>query len=451
MENTAYLGIDVSKGYADFILLGPGKNILEKTFQLTDSVEGRKRLLSLIQSWFDEGLQTLYCGVESTGGYEDNWYRMLKGMSGHYNVKTARLNPKAVMAVSDASMRRSITDAVSAENIAIYLIAFSDKIQYENLQGSQDFKEGRTQYSFIRMIVKQKVQLLNQLEKVLYQYFPEVLRYCRRRMPAWLLQMLIKYPCAQSALKAGVTRLSAINGITKSKAEALLQKFEKRDVPVSEAIRHVITRTARMILQNEEMIESEKQFLSEQYKEHPDVVLLQSIPGIGLDTAALIMIEIEDVHRFDTAARLCAYFGVHPSYKQSGDGMWKTGMSKKGRGQIRAALYMSGMTGLRFNPLLKQVYARFRAKGMKHYQAMGVVMHKLLRIIYGVLKSKKAFDAQVDHKNVARAEEKKEQKQKEQQQTNKEQKQSKNRFQPINIEGPISRRTADKIIKQIAS
>jgi hypothetical protein len=270
-------------------------------------------------------------------------------------------------------------------------------------------------------------------------------------MPAWLLQMLVKYPCAQSALNAGVDNLSAIKGITTSKAEALLKKFEKSDVPVSEAICHVITRTARMILQKEELIENEKHYLSEQYKDHPDVVLLQTIPGIGLDTAVLIMIEIEDVNRFETAARLCSYFGVHPSYKQSGDGMWKTGMSKKGRGQIRAALYMSGMTGLRFNPILKQTYARFRAKGMKHYQAMGVVMHKLLRIIYGVLKSKKVFNVQVDEKNAAQAEEKRQQKQMDQKQTKKEQKQSKNRFQELNIDGPISRRTADKIIKQIAT
>ena len=43
---------------------------------------------------------------------------------------------------------------------------------------------------------------------------------------------------------------------------------------------------------------------------------------------------------------------------------------------------------------------------MKHYQAMGVVMHKLLRIIYGVLKSKKGYDPDVDEKNVLKAAEK---------------------------------------------
>ena len=451
MKKIGFLGIDVSKGYADFILLDEHKNIMEKVFQLKDDQEGRNLLRKIIQRWFSNGLQKLYCGVESTGGYENNWYGMLKGMSLAFNLKVARLNPKGVKAVSDAALRRTITDAVSAHNIAVYLIAFSDKVQYDVKEGSLLFKEGRTHYTFVRMMVKQKVQFLNQLEKVLYQYFPEVLRYSRRRMPVWLLHLLVKYPCAQAALKAGSTKLSAIKGISKIKAEALLGKLEQRSAPVSDQIRHVISRTAKLILQKEELIEEEKGFLAEQYQDHPDVKLLQTIPGIALDTAVLLMLEIEDVSRFDTAGKLCAYFGVHPTYKQSGDGMWKVGMSKKGRGQIRAALYMSGLSGVRYNEILKEVYARFRAKGMKHYQAMGVVMHKLLRMIYGILKTKQAFNAGVDQKNVAKASEVQQEKEKTNKGEQKARKQSKNRFQEISIEGPISRITAGKIQKQIAS
>ena len=50
---------------------------------------------------------------------------------------------------------------------------------------------------------------------------------------------------------------------------------------------------------------------------------------------------------------------------------------------------------------------------MKHYQAMGVCMHKLLRIIYGVLKNQTKFNETVDEKNQQQAADK--QKQKEQQ------------------------------------
>lgn len=38
---------------------------------------------------------------------------------------------------------------------------------------------------------------------------------------------------------------------------------------------------------------------------------------------------------------------------------------------------------------------------MNHYQAMGVVMHKLLRIAYGVLKNRCPYDPAIDQKNRA--------------------------------------------------
>ena len=74
MSTAAFLGIDVSKGYADFLLLDANKEILEEGFQLADNRDGRKQLRELITKWISLGIETLYCGVESTGGYEDNWF-----------------------------------------------------------------------------------------------------------------------------------------------------------------------------------------------------------------------------------------------------------------------------------------------------------------------------------------------------------------------------------------
>jgi transposase len=109
------------------------------------------------------------------------------------------------------------------------------------------------------------------------------------------------------------------------------------------------------------------------------------------------------------------------------------------------------LASIRYNPLLKQVYARFRAKGMKHYQAMGVVMHKLLRVIYGVLKSSKPFSAETDEQNKQRAVGKQQENEQKLKEENKTTKLKKHRFQEITIEAPISRRAQQKIKKQIAS
>lgn len=454
MKSDGFLGIDVSKGYADFLLLDQPKNVLEQPFQLDDTGEGRKQLRVLIEEWFLKGIKTLYCGVESTGGYENNWYNFIKGLSKEFNIHVARLNPRGVKAVSDAALKRTITDAVSAENIAVYLISFPEKIQYGSSQAIHSdsaFREGRQHYTYVRMLQKQKVQLVNQLEKLLYQYFGEMLIYCRHGIPTWLLSMLSRYPCAASIRKAGQTRLTTIRGISVAKAEALMQKSMKSEQIAGKQIQRVIAMTSKEILHKEELLKGEKQYLIEQYQEHEDVKLMQSIVGIGAGSATGLMLEIETVKRFAKCKKFVANFGIHPTFKQSGDGVWGSHLSKKGPGEVRSILYMAALCGIRCNPILKPLYARFRAKGMKHYQAMGVVMHKLLRIIYGVLVNKTPFDPAVDKKNTERSIEKQVEKQKQIKETQTRQKQVKYRYQPENDQAPISRIQVQKRKKQAAS
>lgn len=454
MQTKGFLGIDVSKGYADFLLLGQDKTVLEESFQLPDSALGRKQLKALITKWFSAGMEELYCGVESTGGYENHWYSSLRGMGAVKKVYTARLNPKGVKSVSDASLKRTITDAVSAENIAVYLIGFADKVNYGQKDSQATvsrFTEGRQQYTYLRMLQKQKVQLSNQLEKLLYQYFAEMLVYCRHGIPVWLLQVLCKYSCASAVVKAGPARLSAIKGIGVDKARAIMEKASGSSQQPSEQIQHLLAATAAEILHKASLVQQEKEYLAMLYGQEAQVQLLSSIPGIGIDSAIAILLEIEDITRFGSAKKLSAYFGLHPMFKESGDGIWGNHMSKKGRPEIRAVLFMAAFAGIRCNPVLKALYARFRTKGMKHYQAMGVVMHKMLRMIYGVLKNKQAFDSAIDEKNIELATQKQHQNEQKQLAEKKLAKQKKHRYLPVSTDAPVSRRKVQKIKKQMAS
>jgi len=194
--------------------------------------------------------------------------------------------------------------------------------------------------------------------------------------------------------------------------------------------------TAKEILHKEALIKDEKQYLASIYKESEDVILLDTVPGIGMDSAVSLVLEIEDVNRFPTAKKIAAFFGTHPTFKQSGDGIWGNHMSKKGRGELRATLYMVSMSAIRCNPLIKQLYARFRAKGLKHYQAIGIVMHKMLRIIYGMLKNKTKFSAAIDELNQKKSAEKQQNKEQKDKADEKVKKQKKHRFQEATTQAP---------------
>jgi transposase len=78
-------------------------------------------------------------------------------------------------------------------------------------------------------------------------------------------------------------------------------------------------------------------------------------------------------------------------------------------------------------------------------------MHKLLRMIYGVLKNKTKFDAAINQKNTDQAKEKQDQQQKQFKRVEKIKGQRKYRYQSATTEAPISRIAAQKRKKQAAS
>ena len=74
MYQNFYLGIDVSKGYADFIILNKDKKVVEDNFQLDDTFEGHNQLNKIISGFIARYPNSnIFAAVESTGGYENNW------------------------------------------------------------------------------------------------------------------------------------------------------------------------------------------------------------------------------------------------------------------------------------------------------------------------------------------------------------------------------------------
>lgn len=393
-----YLGIDVSKGYADFIILDSAKQPLDQSFQLDDTADGHHELIDYLDDFFYQHPNvTLYTAVESTGGYENNWYNRLQSLTDSLPLQVARLNPYRVKSNSAASAKHNKTDAISAKDIAEYLIAHSEKVPYNE---AESYPTLRRQWNFIKLNIKQKGQLLSHLESLLYTAMPEVLSFCRNGVPPWLLKVLQKYPTYQALLKAGVEQVSKIPYISTQKAQRLIQLVKKGIGQSDPASGQIITSLTTQILNLDKMIQEQRNFLEKNYQEaQQQVELLTTFPGIGVYSAVGLLLNIVSASHFPTAKQLAAFFGVHPIYKKSGDGSWGFHMSKQGRAEVRAILYIIAWSAIQHNPLIKELYARCKRKGMHSSAALGVCMHKILRIVYGMLKNNAPFDPQIDRKN----------------------------------------------------
>lgn len=174
MKKEYFLGIDVSKGYADFILLNDHLEQIEPCVQLDDTARGYIALEDFLDKYYKllPGL-TIYAGFESTGGYERNWHRFLLSLTPKYDLKVARVNPVAIKGISKASLDRSITDETSAINIATYMASYKSKLDFNSGEPEESFQDSRSVYTYYKMLVKQETQLNNQLEKLLYQAVSE--------------------------------------------------------------------------------------------------------------------------------------------------------------------------------------------------------------------------------------------------------------------------------------
>lgn len=124
-----------------------------------------------------------------------------------------------------------------------------------------------------------------------------------------------------------------------------------------------------------------------------DARLITSIPGVGNTTAAKVMAYLGDTRRFKSAKALAAFIGVTPRLKLSGSSVRGRSMiSRSGHSEIRRSLYMPALVALKHNPIIKIFGERLKAGGMAPKAVVAASMHKLVHLIYGILKSGRPFN-----------------------------------------------------------
>ena len=151
-------------------------------------------------------------------------------------------------------------------------------------------------------------------------------------------------------------------------------------------------------------IEMVRLLISKTIDDDPDLKqrgdLLQTIPGLGKTTVPQLLAYIGRPERFRTVKALIAYAGLTPAIKQSGSSLDKRkGLHPVGHSALRKALFYPAMTAGRHNPIVAAFWRRLKAQNKPGKVILVACMHKLLAIAYGVLKSKRPFDASLVPKN----------------------------------------------------
>lgn len=123
------------------------------------------------------------------------------------------------------------------------------------------------------------------------------------------------------------------------------------------------------------------------------VRLLRSIPGVGQLVAVTVLAEVPHITNFSRAREVAAFAGLTPALAESGTSVRRRGhMTREGSALLRKMLYMAALQAVkRPTNALHPCYQAFVTRGKAKMCALGALMHKILRLAFGVLKHDTPF------------------------------------------------------------
>ena len=386
-----YVGIDVAKDKHDCFITNSDGEVLFKSFTISNNREGFESLLQRIESVSDDPAK-VKVGLEATGHYSYN----LLGFLLDKGLPTYVINPLHTnLYRKSLSLRKTKTDKVDSRTIATMMMSDMNLKSYSDTSYHNEELKSLTRYRFDK--VKERAKLKSSVSRLVCILFPELEKLVPTLHIASVYALLSEFPGASHVASAHLTRLTnLLLEVSKGrygKDTAILFRQAARNsigsvMPAkSLELKHTIKLIQELTLEINEIEAAIKRIMDEEIKSP-----ILTIPGISYRMGAMILAEIGDFSRFDSADKILAYAGMSPSTYQSGqlDNCYSH-MEKRGSRYLRYALYNATKYVCHWDETFGAYLEKKRAEG-KHYNvALSHAAKKLVRLIYAMEKSGQAY------------------------------------------------------------
>ncbi|GAA0903618.1 IS110 family transposase [Virgisporangium aurantiacum] len=161
-------------------------------------------------------------------------------------------------------------------------------------------------------------------------------------------------------------------------------------VPGTAAAEKVLPRLAeslRDLLRQRDQVAAEVEGMLD---DHPLAGVLTSMPGIGVRTAARILLDVGDGTAFPTSGHLAAYAGLAPVTRRSGSSIRGEHPPKGGNKQLKRAFFLSAFASLA-HPPSRAYYDRKRAEGKKHNAALICLARRRIDVLHAMLRTQTPY------------------------------------------------------------
>lgn len=254
-------------------------------------------------------------------------------------------------------------------------------------------------------------RLTNRLREQLHRFYVQALKLCPSADEPWLwaLVELAPSPAAASRLpRKTIERLLRQHRIRRLSAQDALDALRAPALKVAPGVVEAATEHIFLLLPRLRLVHTQRQRCGArldavldklaavegdegQQREHRDVEILRSLPGVGRVVAATVLAEASgplaerDYHALRTHA------GIAPVTKQSGKHRMVV-MRYACNGRLRYALYHWARVAATWDPVSHTYYVALRKRGHSYARALRSVADRLLRILVAMLKSDSLFD-----------------------------------------------------------
>ena len=385
------VGIEVAKDNHDCFITNSDGEVLFKSFTISNNRDGFETLFQKIESVSDD-LNKVKVGLEATGHYSYNLLGFLldKGLT------TFVINPLHTnLYRKSLSLRKTKTDKVDSRTIATMMMSDMNLKSYSDISYHNEELKSLTRYRFGK--VKERAKLKSSVSRLICILFPELEELVPTLHMASVYALLSEFPGADAVANAHLTRLSNLLSESSKGRYGKDTAITFRDaakisigsyMPAkSLELKHTIKLIQELTVEIDEIEAAIKRIMDEEIKSP-----ILTIPGISYRMGAMILAEVGDFSRFDSADKILAYAGMSPSTYQSGqlDNCYSH-MEKRGSRYLRYALYNATKYVCHWDKSFGAYLEKKRSEG-KHYNvALSHATKKLVRLIFAMEKSGKAY------------------------------------------------------------
>jgi transposase len=390
--DTLVIGIDLAKHtHAARARFSDGS--YTRPLKVSNNRAGFLALFERIGAWKARPDSSVIVGVESTGSYGVNLVRWLSEC-GCQVVLVPSLHVCREKELLDNS--RGTSDDKDALIIAD-LVARGQYLGFVELSGA--CLELRPLVSLRARLVREQTGWLNALHQIMDVLFPEfetVFADLGRPNVRLVLGRFGTVAAARAQSPTAMHRILARDGAARLSLAKLKRLKTAADesigpLAVSAGQERSLHETLDTLAALERRIVDLEAEIVRLLAQLPEAEYLMSVKGVGAMTTAIILAETGGLRQYSCAGAVLKLAGLNLYQVSSGQYQSGRRISKRGRSQLRRALYMVAVQHAKRGWPLQPYYAALVARGKPKTVALTAICCRLVRLLYALVRDGRCY------------------------------------------------------------